>query len=416
MSGAAPAPLRSSTGRSGREEFRLDPRRRHLNHGSYGAVPGRTIDHRAALLNELEANPFRWFEHLPQQHALARAALAPFVGADAEEIAMVPNASAAASVVMSSLPLDADAEVIVTDHVYGAVAMGVARAARRAGARAVTVRVPLAAQAEETLELILSAVTARTRLLVIDQISSPTARGFPVDELALALTDSGIVVAVDGAHALGVLPAPAVRAPHVVWFGNLHKYACAPRGAAVLVAQGRLAQNLYPLIDSWGAEQPYPQRFDSQGSIDTTGFLSAPHAIDTMDALFGWDRIRHYSADFGAWAASAVAAELETLGGPTPIPRVGLPVPQQPLLRLATGIAIDGPSARALKERLSAEADCEVGVSTWRGQGFVRLSGHVYSESADIEQFIERGIPVIASMAATADETLSTVRTPATEG
>jgi isopenicillin-N epimerase len=395
-----PGPLLSSAGTLGREEFRLDPQRQHLNHGSYGAVPAHTIDYRAALIEQLEANPFRWFEELQPRHAAVRKAIATFVGAPAHGIAMVANASAAASSVYMSFPLRAGDEVLVTDHTYGAVAMGARRYAKSWGATLRTVHVPLAARAEETSAAILGAVTERTRMVVIDHISSATARLFPVQELVEALADRDIVLVIDGAHAIGILPQSAVCAPHVVWFGNLHKYPCAPRGAAVLVAQGELAQRLVPVIDSWGAELAYPDRFDLQGSIDTTGFLSAGHAIDTLDSLFGWDTIRQYGADLGAWAVEAIAAELQPLMDVSPTPDVGMPLPQQRLLQLPTGVAAEPVGARALKDRLAAEAECEVGVSCWNGTGFIRISAHAYNEAADYEQFIERGIPVIASFAA----------------
>ena len=398
MTASAPAPLATLSGDRGRNEFVLDPERRHLNHGSYGAVPVRTIEYQHALKQHLEANPFRWFEELPGRHAGARASLAAFVGARADEIAMVPSASAAASVVFANVPLGPGDEVLVTDHVYGAVAMGAARAARRSGANVRSVPIPLSVDADETLERMLSAVTTRARIVVVDHISSATARGFPVQALADALAARDVVLAIDGAHALGILPAPAIRSPHVVWFGNLHKFACAPRGAATVVAQGELAQRLFPLIDSWGAELPYPERFDLQGSIDTTGFLAAPHAVETIEAQFGWDRIRRYSAELGSWAAALVAGQLAALMNDDPMPGLGMPVPQQPLLRLPRGVAEDARSARMLKDRLAAETGCETGISSWSGRGLLRISAHAYSEPSDWEYFAERGVRVIASM------------------
>lgn len=393
-----PAALLSHSGVRGWDEFSLDPAQRHLNHGSYGAVPTRTIAHRHALTRQLEANPFRWFEELPERHARARHAIAPFVGAPADEIAMVANASAAASAIFVSLPLAPTDEVVLTDHVYGAVAMGAHRHARHWGARVRVAHVPHDAHAEESLAAVLAEITDHTRLVVVDHISSATARYFPVDALTTALAGRGIILAIDGAHALGNLPTAAIRAPHVVWFGNLHKYPCAPRGAAVLVSQGEVSQRLVPIIDSWGAELRYPERFDLQGSIDTTGFLAAAHAIDTLDAHFGWDRIRSHSAELGAWAAREIGLGLGELMDDDPLPDVGMPVPQQPLLRLPPGVASDASRARTLKDRLASEAGCEVGVSTWNGRGFIRLSAHVYNEPADYEQFLERGLPVIASM------------------
>ncbi|MDP3207914.1 MAG: aminotransferase class V-fold PLP-dependent enzyme [Rhodoglobus sp.] len=398
MSTQPPPPLTTIHGVPGREEFRLDPAVGHLNHGSFGAVPSRTIDYRAELTTRLEANPFRWFEELPPRHASVRAAISSFVGAPPSEIAMVANASAAASTLFASIPLRSRDEVLITDHTYGAVAMGAQRYARHWGASVRTAPVPHAARSNETLATILDSVTDHTRMVIVDHISSATARLFPVVELVEALADRDIIVAIDGAHSLGILPEASVRAERAVWFGNLHKYPCAPRGAAVLVAQGDLAQRLFPIIDSWGAELPFPERFDLQGSVDSTGFLSAAHAIDTLEEQFGWDRIRAYSAELGAWAATTIASALGDLMDVDPTPDVGMPVPQQPLLRLPPGVAADPDGARLLKNRLAVEAGCEAGVTTWSGTGFMRISAHAYNEAADYEQFLDRGIPVIASL------------------
>ena len=397
-----PLSLLSTAGTTGRSEVSLDMTQRHLNHGSYGAVPSRTVEFQARLKSELESNPFRWFEDVAPRHSAARELLASFVGAPASELAMVANASAAASVVFASVTLKPGEEVLISDHVYGAVAMGAARWAAYAGATVRTLPLPLAASSVETLSTIMDAITARTRMIIIDHISSATARHFPAHELANTLASSpataDIVVVVDGAHALGIVEKAAVRAPNTVWFGNLHKYACAPRGSAVLVAQGELAQRLFPTIDSWGAELAYPDRFDLQGSIDTTGFLSAPHAIETIDTLFGWPVVRDYSAQLGAWAQSLIAEAFAPLMLESPIPDVGMPVATQPLLRLPRGVAADGPSARSLKDALATEANCEVGISTWNGTGFMRISAHFYNEAADYEHFVEHGVPVIARL------------------
>jgi len=398
----APSPLTSAEGTTGRDEWVLDPAKRHLNHGSYGAVPRRTLEHQAALKRELERNPLRWFDSLPERLAAERAALAPFLGSPAHELAVIPNASAGASTVLASTRFEPGDEILVTDHVYGAVLMAAERAARRDGGVVRAVGIPLAAGSEETLELITGAVGPRTRMLIVDHVSSATARAFPVEELVAALEGSGVTIVVDGAHTPGLLDSPARvagRSDGVVWFGNLHKFASAPRAAAVLVARGETAARLYPPIDSWGATLDYPERFDQQGTNDVTGFLSASYGIAELERLFGWQRIRDYAADLAAYAASIIAPALEALQDVPARPHVGMAQPAQPLLRLPDGIVTDGASQRVLKNRLSAEADVEAGIMVWRGQGFLRISAHAYNVAADYEQFVERGIPVIASMA-----------------
>lgn len=397
-----PQPLTSVEGTTGREEWALDPAKRHINHGSFGAVPRRTLEFQAGLKRELEENPLRWFDRLPERLAAERSTLAPFIGAHDSEIAVLANASAGASVAFANIPLEPGDEVLATDHVYGSVLMGAERFAQRHGANLRVVAVPLSASAEQTLELIVAGFTAATRVLIVDQISSATARAFPVAELVEAATSRGITVLVDGAHAPGLIETPVHAlgdSDRVVWFGNLHKFSSAPRGAAVLVARGPLAQSLYPLIDSWGMRLDYPERFDQQGSNDVTGFLSASFGIALIERLWGWATVREYAAALNEYAVSLIAPALEQLQDVSPIVELGMSQSAQRLLRLPPGVAFDGDSARELKNRLSSEADIEAGIMQWQGAGFLRLSAHAYNEAEDYEQFVERGIPVISRIA-----------------
>lgn len=388
------------SGEPGRELFALDPAVRHVNHGSYGASLRTTLAYQASLKGELDANPMRWFENLPPRHAEVRDQLAGFLRVPSQTLAWVPNASAASTVVFSSIEFSEGDEVVLTNHAYGAVAHGIRRLVERRGARVVWVAVPLWADEAETVALLLAAVNERTRAVVLDQISSATARHFPVNAVATALADTDILVVIDGAHGFGILDQPVVPGANVIWFGNLHKYGCAPRGAAVLSAHGEIAQQLWPVIDSWGAAQPFPERFDQQGSLDSTAFLSAAHALTSMENSFGgWARIRAYSEEMGRYGADLLVEALASISDDDPAVNVGMPVAQQPLVRLPRGVAHDAPGARALKDAFAASG-FEVGVSAFEGRGYVRISAHAYNVADDFEALAESAPAIMLDSAA----------------
>ncbi|MEV4556822.1 aminotransferase class V-fold PLP-dependent enzyme [Kitasatospora sp. NPDC049285] len=399
--GAAVAPeaLVLQDGRPAVAGWSLDPAVRHLNHGSFGAVPVAAQREQARWRESMEAAPVLWFPALPGRVAQARAAVAGFLGVGAGKLALVPNASAGASVVYQGLPDRPGGEILVTDHGYGAVTMGAERLARRWGGAVRTVHVPLAAGPEEAAAAVLDGVTDRTALIVLDHITSATARWMPVGAVGTAARERGIPLLVDGAHVPGLAADPLAGVECDVWVGNLHKFGCAPRGTAALVARGELREQLYPLIDSWGAEQPFPERFDTQGTLDLTSYLAAPAALDFVAQQWGWAEARRYMTELADYAEELIGAAVsEAIGEPAGV-EVGMPASALRLVRLPAGVGRDTASANGLRDRLAAEFGVEAAFTSFGGVGYFRLSTHVYNTAADYEYFAERCVPVLCAWA-----------------
>lgn len=388
-----PAPLRLSSFTRARDAWPLDPSIVHLNHGSFGAVPSPVVAHQDELRRRADLSPVEWFPRIGERVREARERTAPFVGARPEDSAFVPNASAAATVVYNALRLEAGDEILVTDHGYGAVTMGAQRLARRFGAEVRVVGIPLTASDDEVVQLFADARSARTRLIVVDQITSPTARGLPTRRIAEDAAQHGIRTLVDGAHAPGLIPDAAVVGGGDWWFGNLHKWPCAPRGSALLTTQAPDREDLFPLIDSWGAPEPFPGRFDTQGTIDATTYISTPAAIDFIEREFGWEAARSAMTTMADAGAEAIAAAFRPYSEDDPLTPLPSPVPSMRLIRLPQGLGATREDADELRMRLLDEVGVETAFTSFRGVGYYRLSVHLYTESADFEAFVERCVP-----------------------
>ncbi|GAB2625239.1 aminotransferase class V-fold PLP-dependent enzyme [Pseudactinotalea suaedae] len=364
----------------------------HLNHGSYGRVPLAAVDHQQRLRQEMEHGTARFMARAPERVRRSREEIAPFLGVDAQLLALVPNASAGVSTALRSMPLPAGSEVVVTDHAYGAVRMGVDRAAREAGAAVKVATVPLDADAETAADAIWSVVTERTAMIVLDQITSPTARLLPVGEVCARARARGIVTVVDGAHAPLLLTDPVRAAGADVWVGNLHKFASTPRGTAALVAHEGVADRLRPLIDSWGAPHPYPHRFDQQGSDDYTAWLTAPMALHHLEDELGWDRIRAHATSMAERAVARVSEALADTYDDDPAVQVGMPVGPIRLAGLPAAVAVRPDELRA---RFIA-AGFEATFTEHDGRLFWRVSPHAYTTEADLDELIERGLALLS--------------------
>ncbi|MFJ9717482.1 aminotransferase class V-fold PLP-dependent enzyme [Streptomyces sp. NPDC101213] len=396
---APPRPLLLADGRDAASAWTLDPGMRHLNHGSFGAVPRVAQERQSALRDEMERAPVVWFPRLPGRIAAARTALAGHLRVSARDLAIVPNASAGASVVYAALTARPGGDVVVTDHGYGAVTMGAARLARRWGGRVRTARVPLDAGARQACAAVLSEVDERVALIVLDQITSATARLLPAGRVGEEAARRGVPLLVDGAHAPGLLAAPLEGLVCDAWVGNLHKWGCAPRGTAALVARGPLREELRPLIDSWGAAEPFPDRFDQQGTLDATGCLAAPAALDFVDGTWGWDAARAYMDELAEYGARVVADAFGASGGPAGPVDVGMPVPGMRLVRLPEGLGTSRTEADALRDRAAVELGVEAAFTSFGGTGYLRLSAHVYNTPGDYEYFADACVPLVEKWA-----------------
>src|SRR3989440_904000 len=155
----------------------LDPAVTFLNHGSFGACPTEVLRHQAALRAEMEREPVRFLSReLDDRLDAARAALATFLGAEADDLAFVTNATSGVNAVLRSREFAEGDELLTTDHAYNACKNALEYVARRTGARVVIAPVPFpVASPDDVVAAIMARITPRTRLALIDHVTSQTA-------------------------------------------------------------------------------------------------------------------------------------------------------------------------------------------------------------------------------------------------
>jgi isopenicillin-N epimerase len=370
--------------------FSLDAAVAYLNHGSFGAVPIGVQRTQQRLRDEVERNPMSFFSHpgLTDRIIHTRRHLAHFLGADPDGSALVPNATAAVSIVLRSVRLTSGDEVLLSDHGYGANAIAVRRQCRRDGASARTVALPLGATDAEVVSRIREALRpGRTKLLIIDQITSPTARVLPVREIAAAAREHDIPVLVDAAHVPGMLPVRVDRLGVDFWVGNLHKWAYAPRGTALLAVAPGWRRRIEPLVASWEHESGFPLSVEFQGTMDYSPWLAAPTGIFTLRTL-GVEAVRTHNAALAAYGQRVVGTALGL--APTDLPDPGAAEAAMRIVPLPSGMATTQPEAHALRQQIADKLATEVAVNAWGGRGWLRLSAQVYNRPEEYETLAER--------------------------
>ena len=346
----------------------------------------------------LEASPVAFFGRgIEDRLTHTRRHIATFLGADPDGTALIPNATAGAQLALGAVDLRPGDEILLTDHGHGAVRLAVNRLCARTGAAVVEAAIPLCATDDAIVEILAAAVRpGRTRLAVVDHIASPTAKLFPVARLAAALHECGVAVAVDAAHVPGMLPVEVAGLGVDFWFGNLHKWAFAPRPTAVLVVAPEHRSRVKPLVVSWANDAGFPAAVEYGGTLDYTAWLAAPtgmHLLRTLDPV----RLRRHNADLAAYGQ-------RTVGGALGVARADLPGSDAVSMRiipLPSGLAADRAAAQSLRTRIAADLGFEVAVSAWHNRGYLRVSGQVYNRPEDYDQLADALPGLLRAVAST---------------
>jgi isopenicillin-N epimerase len=367
-------------------DWALDPTVKHLNHGAYGGCPTAVLEKSFEIKRRLESSPMRFFG-LEWQAKLdhARAVLGNHVGADPSCLAFVPNATSGVAIALASCELAAGDEILTTNHSYRACRNQLERRAREVGARVVIVEIPLPFDPSQAIEAIAAGITARTKIALIDDITSPTAVIMPLREIIAKL--AGVQVIVDGAHAPGTYPLEIDKHRVAFYTGNCHKWLCAPKACGFIVSREAFAR---PIVTSHGASPDYGPsnrmhaELDWAGTYDPSSQLSVPTAIETLAGVgtphqifarnhalvlalrdlvidgLGGDKRHHLAPD-------------SSLGVMAAIP-IQLPPNTTPL---------------EMTQRLLREG-WELPIVAWPGQPLVRISAHLYNSIEDGPPLVEK--------------------------
>ena len=361
-----------------------------LNHGSFGSCPKAILEHQSRLRLKMEEEPVRFF--VRELEALldeARVKLAAFLNGEPDCLVFVPNATYGVNSVLNSFRFNDGDEILITNHEYNAC-MNVAHVvAQKYGAKVVSAIVPFPIKDEnEIVESVFSHLTERTRLIMVDHVTSPTALVFPVEMIVQKAKQYGVPVLVDGAHTAGMLPLDLKRLDADFYTGNCHKWLCSPKGSAFLYVKEKWIDVIRPIAISHGANSPRKDRsrylieFGWTGTFDPTAYLSVPESIDYLGSLVngGWDMIMRRNRALALEARKLICKYLE-IEPPTPDSLIG----SMASFRLWDSSEKEPPKtalyADVLQNILFAEYKIEVPVVPWEyfPRRTLRISAQLYN-------------------------------------
>jgi isopenicillin-N epimerase len=364
----------------------LDPAVAYLNHGSFGACPTTVLAVQAALRQEMEREPVDFLvETLPARLNAARDSLSAFLGADPAGLVFVPNATAGVNAVLRSLMLESGDELLLTNHTYAACRKTVEFVAARTGAHIVVAELPFPCRNDEDLVgTVLKCASPKTRLALLDHVTSPTALILPVARLVSDLRARGVDTLVDGAHAPGMVPLNLSELGAAYYTGNAHKWLCAPKGAGFLHVRGDRQQMVHPTVISHGYLEGFHAEFDWAGTFDPTAWLCIPESIRFIGSLLhgGWPQVMATNRDL-TLRARALLLESSAVDAPCPDAMIGS-MASIPLPPAALGSPAHGLDCKGLHDWFRAR-----NVETWIFADpvpMLRISAQLYNNLGQFKQ------------------------------
>lgn len=367
----------------------LDPAVSFLNHGSYGACPIKILEAQDGYRHQLEAEPVRFFlrEHEAAMDR-ARRELAGFVGADPDDVVFVHNATSGVNTVLRSLTFERGQELLTTTHAYAACRNSLEWTAARCGAKVTIAEVPFPISSPElVLEAVLCRVSSRTKLALLDHVTSPTGLVFPIARLVAELERRGVETLVDGAHAPGMVPLDLRGIGAAYYAGNFHKWVCAPKGAAFLHVRRERQSAIVPLTISHGASShrtdrsPFRLQFDINATDDPTAYLCAADAIRYLGGLLpgGWKELMDRNRRLALAARTRLCTRLG-IEPPAPDEMLGS-MAAIPLRESSDAAPVYSAAIDPLQERLFQSFKIEVPVWAWPAapKRLFRVSAHLYN-------------------------------------
>ena len=380
------------------KHWSLEPSRLFLNHGSFGACPNFVIEEQRKWQDLMEREPVQFFEELmPDLLLKSREALGTFINCSPDDLAFVSNATSGVNTILRSLHFEQGDEILVPNHAYQACRNSIDFVAKRWGANVVEVAIPFPIDSPQTVvELMKSACSERTKLVMIDTVTSPTGLRMPFEALTEFFEGKGVEVLLDAAHGIGMIPLNLGELGASYVTSNCHKWLCAPKGSAFLYVREDKQSKIQPLTISHGHTFPlgettrFRHEFDWTGTQDISGWCSIPAVIEGMADLIdgGWNSIIQHNHDLAIQGRNVLC---ERLG-------IEPPCPDEMVACIST---IQLPGNIPLKEKmhepdplhhiLSEKYNIQVPVWSWPSpEGrYLRISAQLYNSIEEYEQLTD---------------------------
>jgi len=355
-----------------RQEFPALQKCTYLNTATMGQIPNRSQAALGRHFAERNQEPTRdfmsWFDDIDA----VRASVGTLIGCAGDDIAFIPNASTALSLLMAGIEWQPGDQILTMDGEFPNQINYAAHLAKKG------VELVLAPCGE-----LLEHLTDRTRVVAISTVSYSTGFRAPVRQIGEALRNRGIPFYLDGTQSAGALQIDLRSVQPDIFAVHSYKWMVSPHGAGFMYVSPQFRPHLDPAVIGWRSDRGWR----SVNSLNQ----GAPTFSDTAEKYEGG--MPNFSAIYALGESVRMMLEL----GPDRIQARVLELASHVKLAVeAAGGAVVHQGSSVVAARFPgrhasalAAGLKEHGVIVAARAGNIRVSAHFYNNEEDIHRFRE---------------------------
>jgi len=354
-----------------------------MNNGTVGPMPKPVFNTLMRTFRRQAENPYDVYNFLPNFREAARTKLAAFINASPEEVALTSNTTEGINFVVSGLDLKSGDEVLVSnlEHPGGLGPLGLK--AKRYGI--VIKEVPIGPPHKETGDIVKafeSAVTPRTKLIVVSHTCFITGLINPIRELSKMAHEKGLLILADSAHGLGMLGLNMKELDVDFFCSSPYKWMGTPTGIGLLYVRKEVQDKVWPTVVSTGWDGASGARkFDPSGQRADAMILALDEALNFQNHI-GKARIERRIKALAGHLKQELAK----------IPGVKVNTPLDPYLSAGlTAFALDGVDPGRIVDYVREKYNLVVRTIGGKAAGTqgVRVSTPIYVSMKEADLLIE---------------------------
>ena len=265
-----------------RKDYLLTPDYINLENGYYNIMPQPTLEKFIAHVKQVNLEGAYYMRTVQYDNKKAMAAkLAALTGCTVDELIMTRNTTESLDMIIGGYPWQPGDEAVMAEQDYGAMLEMFKQVSKRNGVVNKIISVPnIPTSDEEIVNLYASAITHKTKLLMVCHMINITGQILPVKKICDMAHSKGVEVLVDGAHAIAHFQYSIPELDCDYYGASLHKWLSVPLGIGILYVKKDKISKIWPLLAEGDRKEDDISRLNHTGTHPVHTEITVADAID----------------------------------------------------------------------------------------------------------------------------------------